>query len=145
MHFETPPVYQYSAKLSDHKFSESQNNFFPTLSCNLVLITWSKDPVALRAGASHSNLAPNLVWCRCAFCKWRYLICHVTSQDHLKRIHGWQLHRLCHHPDQFCDYKHCDSEHMFLICHVTNVIKCFESYWISGCKPLTLSHHLVMV
>ena len=36
-----------------------------------------------------------------------YLICHVTSKDHL--MEGSCNHPACNHPDKFGDHRHCDS------------------------------------
>ena len=59
--------------------------FFYKLPRDLTLVTWSKNFVALRVGASHSKSAPSLVWCPWIFYKWKliYFIYHVVSQDHL--------------------------------------------------------------
>ena len=55
-----------------------------------------------------------------------YLICHVTSQDHLV-VGSWEFMGgmspivECHHPEKFSDHRYLDSQDvMFLICHITS-------------------------
>ena len=55
------------------------------MSCDLMCVTGSKDHMTLRMGASHCKSASCIVWF-----PWdtaggdkMYLICHVTSYDHL--------------------------------------------------------------
>ena len=60
-----------------------------------------------------------------------YLICHVTSHDHLIEractFFGWELFVLCHYADKSCDHKYCDGgDIMFLICHVTSCEHMFQ-------------------
>ena len=54
-----------------------------------------------------------------------YLICHMTSQDHLIEgscsVYEWKPLVVYHHRDKFGDHRNCDSaDLMFLICHVTS-------------------------
>ena len=54
-----------------------------------------------------------------------YLICRVTSHDHLiERVYeffGWELLVLCHSVDKSCDHKHFDGGNIiFLICGVVS-------------------------
>ena len=48
-----PPQTYQPAKLSGHEACESGYKFFK-LSCDLILVTWSKGHVVLRVGASYS-------------------------------------------------------------------------------------------
>ena len=47
-----------------------------------MLVTWSNGYMALRIRTSLCKSTPCLVWCPQIFSRWRYLICHVTLQDH---------------------------------------------------------------
>ena len=55
-------------------------------------------------GVSTTMWAPCLLWCRCMFCRWRYVF--YLSRDptgpfcwDVMRIYGRQLLATCHHPD----------------------------------------------
>ena len=67
-----------------------------------------------------------------------YLICNLTSHDHLT---------VCHHPDNSCDHRHCDSGGImivFLICHVTSPEYIFKGlYEFMGGSP-SVNHQLAM-
>ena len=49
--------------------------------CHLTshLVKWLKGHVAFREWASHSKLAPCLIWCTWVFCKWRYNVLNLSS------------------------------------------------------------------
>ena len=89
--------------------------FFYKLPRDLTLVTWSKNFVALRVGASHSKSAPSLVWCPWIFYKWKcnlfYLPRGLTRPPHrgVIRIYWWGLPAVCYDPDKFGDHRYCDS------------------------------------
>ena len=117
-----------------------------------MLLTWSKDHVALSMGACHCKSEPSLVCSSWIFCRWRYdvfsLSRDLTWSPHWAciQIYGWELLGLCHWTDKSCpcDHKHCGGGNIMLFnlscnfswTHVERII------WIHGSKPVTLSHHL---
>ena len=63
--------------------------------------------IALSAGRKNNgfSLSRDLAW---------------PLHGEIKRIHGWVLIVLCHHPDKSCDHKHCEiGDVMSWICRVT--------------------------
>ena len=60
-----------------------------------------------------------------------YLICHVTSNDHLietsLRIYEWEPLVLCHYADKSCDHKHCDGRD-----NVFNLSRASREHLIKG-------------
>ena len=94
------------------------------MSRQLTLVTWSKSHVTLWMVASHFKSAPYLVWC-----SWdsaggdMYLICHVTSHDHLIeracKLMGWNS--LCYAITVISLVTiNIAVVKMFLVCHVTS-------------------------
>ena len=45
----------------------------------------------------------------------KYLICHVTSQNHMieKSVYEWELRRVCHHLAKFGGHRYCSSRDVF--------------------------------
>ena len=42
------------------------------------------------------------------------------------QIYGWNLLAVCHHPDRFCDYWHCDCGDIFLNCQTISCDNMFQ-------------------
>ena len=120
------------------------------MSSNLTLITRSRGHMDLRTWASHCKSTPCLVWCPrySTYGNIMYLICHLTSHDHL--IEGFWgflsgLFDVFHHSLWSCGHKHCDSRDVFLIYHVISREHISKGVmWFYGWKLLTDSHHLAM-
>ena len=72
--------------------------------------------VTLRVGTSHSSSANG---------DTLYLICHVSSQDHVTKESNdfvWELLAVHHYHDRFGDQKHYDmGDLILLICPMTSV------------------------
>ena len=67
------------------------------------------------SGAFYTKLAPCLVWCWYIFCRLRYvfyLSCDPAKPLRWDAMHnyGWELFVACHHPEDFSDHKHSDSD-----------------------------------
>ena len=65
----------------------------------------------------------------------KYLICYMTSQNHViescMKLYEWELLIVCQHPAKFGGHKCCDSRDIFLVCQVIlqdNVIKFSLTY-----------------
>lgn len=41
-------------------------------------------------------------------------------------FYGWDLLAVCHHPDRFCDYWHCDCGDIFLNCQTISCDNMFQ-------------------
>ena len=118
------------------------------------IVTWPhtadviKGSCGFKEGAFHSNSAPYLIQCPCAFCEWRYdkfILCYVNSQDYFieescefiggsSSRHDTTLTTLT----SLVTHEHCESRYMFLNCPVT-----WRDHMLYEWEILIVCHHLV--